>query len=70
MSPTKVSSVRLDQELLSQAKKLGLNLSQILTRALTLEIQGCNTGVVQTQKALGKLNPAIRSTHSVITKNH
>lgn len=39
MSPTKVSSVRIPEELLKKAKEKGLNLSQITTQALILIIE-------------------------------
>ena len=46
MSPTKVTSIRIDEQLLIEAKELGLNLSQICSQA----IQGaCNTGVIQNE---------------------
>jgi len=49
---TKVSSVRLPLELLNQAKERGLNLSQILTEALTQRLN-CSTPVVQTSQNPG-----------------
>ena len=54
MSPTKVTSIRIDEQLLNQAKELGLNLSQICSQAIQIV---CNTPVIQNGNPHSLNNP-------------